>query len=76
MPRHEEVGLKITVVGPAFFEDLPALLTEQTGYDPPELGLAVDRWIWIMARHKIIMATLIIMAMIDAFSFLRQPLLM
>src|SRR5216683_1020351 len=70
VPRDEEVGRNILLS--RLFNDLPAFLTEQAGHDPPELGLVVDRWIWVAARHRfttamvIVMATLIIMAMISS----------
>jgi hypothetical protein len=60
VPRHEEVGRNILLAG--LFEDLPAVLTEQVGHDPPELGLVVDRWVWMMAWHRFTTATVIIMA--------------
>jgi hypothetical protein len=47
VPRHEEVGRKILLS--RFFNDLPPFLTEQAGYDPPELGFVVDGWVGVVA---------------------------
>ena len=39
--RHDEVRRSIRLAG--LLEDFPTVITEEFGYDPPELGLIVDR---------------------------------